>query len=1067
MKHVFSEEIFKPGFELEGPHLVAASAGTGKTYNIQNIYARLVAEKGFRAAQIQVMTYTDAATKELRARVRAVLANMAQFLAGKTEGLGKDEQERLAKLRECARADIGGRGATALLGADADAVARARVELALMEFDQAAISTIHGFCRRALVRFAFETDSAFRTEFADTKSEDLSRRVRDWWRRERPALEGPVKDGLELRTLNRLVQELSRKSDWTVDASAADDPAVFALDRAREIVDAYEEDRPARETQTFDDLLRGLRDALRDAEKGPALAAHLRDEFKAALVDEFQDTDPVQYDIFRRVFLDQEVRPAPALFLVGDPKQAIYSFRGGDIYTYKKAVTDPAVEASAFRLDRNYRSTPRLIDAVNALFMDSPGAYTFGDRSIDYPDALQCDKGRSALTLPDGRDDPSPFRVVEVENASARDQAVVNAVLDILEEQREKGLSPKDIAILVSSHVAGANYRDMLRDVGVPVVLQKAGNVFAGTLAADLRQVLMAMALMGGRGQVKAALLTCFFSFNEEELSDDVVLADMIGFFGDLNQKWQARGFNAAFAALEVHPRCDFRRNLAKLPEGERLLADLMQIVDLAGSAVGEIGPSPEALVGWITERINESGGGEVDSEEYARQLESESDALKIMTIHASKGLEFPVVIVPMSMGRNSISAPFFYHDDEMNLHVGMSDDAAAKAQMEIAAEKMRLLYVAFTRATKRTVVVTVAPNAAVPLGRLFENARHHGAGRDDADSPIAWSEYVPPETPLPPYKPPAKVATALMDARTPRAYSTQPTKGSYSSLSPAAHDSFDGEHDFDVSAETISAADAPVGIFTLPGGTKTGTCWHAILEALPFDASPKDVLEETKKALAIHGLADADEKLFERRSALVADMMTATLDYPLQSPDGNAFTLRDISWADRFSEWEFDFSSAAAADTTAVLAAILRDEWRGDVSKKVFLEALDGWDRPIPKGYLKGFLDLVFRRDGWYYVVDWKSNRLNGQAAGFTADGVAAEMAKEGYFFQYLLYSVALHRFLKETMGTGYSWDSNFGGVRYYFLRSIAAGGEAPVFTDRPGEVLLDRLSVALGLEG
>jgi exodeoxyribonuclease V beta subunit len=132
-----------------------------------------------------------------------------------------------------------------------------------------------------------------------------------------------------------------------------------------------------------------------------------------------------------------------------------------------------------------------------------------------------------------------------------------------------------------------------------------------------------------------------------------------------------------------------------------------------------------------------------------------------------------------------------------------------------------------------------------------------------------------------------------------------------------------------------------------------------------------------------------------------------------------------------------------------------------------VFLEALDGWDRPIPKGYLKGFLDLVFRRDGWYYVVDWKSNRLNGQAAGFTADGVAAEMAKEGYFFQYLLYSVALHRFLKETMGTGYSWDRNFGGVRYYFLRGIAAGGEAPVFADRPGEALLDRLSVALGLEG
>ena len=1062
MKHVFSEEIFEPGFDLEGPHLVAASAGTGKTYNIQNIYARLVAEKGFRVAQIQVMTFTEAATKELRARVRAVLANLARLFAGDTEGIKQDELERLTKLRDCARANVG--------GADADAVARARVELALMEFDQAAISTIHGFCRRALVRFAFETDSAFRTEFADTKSLDLSRRVRDWWRRERPSLEGAVKDALSLGTLSGFVQALSGKSDWIVDAGAADDPASFALARAKEIVDAYEEDRPARETQTFDDLLRGLRGALQDAEKGPALAAHLRDEFKAALVDEFQDTDPVQYDIFRRVFLDPAVRPAPTLFFVGDPKQAIYSFRGGDIYTYKKAVTDPTVAANTFRLDRNFRSTPRLIDAVNALFMDEKKpdgscTYTFGDSTIDYSDALRS-SDKESLTLPDGKADPSPFRIIEVEKASMRGQAVVDTILNILEEQRGNGLTPKDIAILVSSHADGANYRGLLREVGVPAVLQKAGNVFAGQLAADLRQVLMAMALMGGRGQVKAALLTCFFALGEADLSDEVVLADMIGFFGELNQKWQTRGFNAAFAALEAHPRCDFRRNLAKLPDGERLLADLMQIIDLAGSAVREIGPAPEALVNWITERINQSGGGEVDSEEYARQLESESDALKIMTIHVSKGLEFPVVIVPLTRGVDP-SAPYFYHDENLDLHVGTSDEAAAQAKVEHGAERMRLLYVAFTRATKRTVVVTAPPDPDSPLGRLFANARRHGAGADDAASPIAWSAYAPPETPLPSYVPPAKDAAVLSEARKPRVHSPLPTKGSYSSLSPVSHAAGDGEHDFDVDMEPAVEAEAPVGVFTLPGGTKTGTCWHAILERLPFDATAKAVMEETKKALVVHGLADADEQLFAKRSALVADMMTATLDYPLRSPRGDSFALRDIAWADRYSEWEFDFSSAAAAGTTASIAAILREEWGGDASKKMFLDTLEGWNRFIPKGYFKGFLDLVFRKDGYYYVVDWKSNRLNGRAADFDADGVAAEMAKEGYFFQYLLYSVVLHRFLKETMGADYSWNRNFGGVRYYFLRGIAAGGEEPVFADRPSEVLLDRLSSALGLEG
>ena len=1054
MKHVFSEEIFEPGFDLEGPHLVAASAGTGKTYNIQNIYVRLVAEKGFRVSQIQVMTFTEAATKELRGRVRAVLSNMARFLAGATEGMAPDERERLAKLRECARDD---------------AVARARVELALMEFDQAAISTIHGFCRRALVRFAFETDSAFHTELADTKREDLTRCVRDWWRRVRPTLEGPIKDGLDLRKLDWFVHALSEKSDWTVDEGAADDPEAFALARAREIVDAYEEDRPARDTQAFNDLLRGLRDALLDAEKGSALAAHLRDEFKAALVDEFQDTDPIQYDIFRRVFLDPAVRPAPALFFVGDPKQAIYSFRGGDIYTYKKAVTDPAVAARTFRLDRNFRSTPRLIDAVNALFMDDASTCTFGDKSIDYPGPLQCDESKPALALPDGTDDPSPFRIVTVDNKTSRNQAVVDAVLTVLEEQREKGLSPRDIAILVSSHTDGADFRGLLRDVGVPAVLQKAGNVFAGNLASDLRQVLMAMAQMGGRGQVKAALLTRFFSFSEDILADEGNLADMIGFFVDLNQKWQMRGFNAAFAALEAHPSCDFRRKLAKLPDGERLLADLMQIVDLAGSAVKEIGPSPEALVNWITERINQAGkdGGEVDSEAYARQLESESDALKIMTIHVSKGLEFPVVIVPLPMRKMPLAAPFFYHDENLNLHVGLSDEAAERARVECDAERMRLLYVAFTRATKRTVVVGKASDPDSPLGRLFANARRHGAGEDAAASPIAWSRYEPPETPLPPYVPPAREPTTLTDARTPRAYSMRPTKGSYSSLSPAAHGSEGAEHDFDKSEAGAVETETPSGIFTLPGGTKTGTCWHAILEQLPFDAAPKTVLDETKRALTVYGLADADEKSFAKRASLVADMMTAALEYPLQSPRGGSFALRDIPWPDRFSEWEFDFSSSGAADNTAVLAAILREEWAGDSSKKKFLEVLDGWSRPIPKGFLKGFLDLVFRKNGFYYVVDWKSNRLNGHASDFAVEGVCAEMAKEWYFLQYLLYSVVLHRFLKETMGTDYSWERNFGGVRYYFLRGIASGGAAPVFEDRPGEALLEKLSVALGLEG
>ena len=1066
MTQIFSEEIFNPAFSLEGPHLVAASAGTGKTYNIQNIYARLVAEKGFRASEIQVMTFTEKATKELRERIRRILADCLRLYTGDVSGFAPEELDRLEKLRACARSTI--------CDDSPDDVARARIELALMEFDQAAISTIHGFCRRALVRFAFETDSAFKAELADTKAQDLARRVRDWWRCNRQSIPDAVKDGVSIGKIQSYVSAIAGKTDWEVDCALEDDADEFSLARAAEIVGAYEADRPVRTAQTYDDLLRGLRIALQDFTRGPLLAARLRNEFKAALVDEFQDTDPVQYEIFERVFLDSAAEPPPSLFFVGDPKQAIYSFRGGDIYTYKKAVTGSAVAANTFRLDTNFRSTPRLIDAVNALFMDEKkddGSFvrTFGDDSIGYSEKLQSNGKKEPLALADGTSDLSPFRIVMVKNASERSQAVVDAVLRVLEEQRGNGVTPKDIAILTTSNDGGEGFRDALRKVGVPAVLQRAGNVFAGGMAADFRQVLMALAQMGGRGQVRAALLTDFFSFDKARMDDECRFADMVGFFGELNQIWLKRGFNAAIAALEANDECDFRRKLAGLPDGERRLADLMQIIDLADVAAKELGPAPEALVDWITERINLSAdeNGEKNAEEYARQLESESDALKIMTIHVSKGLEFPIVIVPMTEGVK-VTPPYFYHDDTMKLHVALGEEAKAKAIAEHNAERMRLLYVALTRATKRTILVMAEPKPGSPLGILLGNARRNGAGENATDSPIAWTRYEELEEPLPRYSAviPDVKADDLSPALTSRHYSSLPTKGSYSSLSPGEHGSYGDGLDFD-SARRDDVNECAEGVMALSGGAKTGNCWHEILERLPFDAGDDEVLSETSRALLAHGLVSANDESGGNNVGLVAEMIKSVLKCPLSAPDGKSFMLRDIGAQDRFSEWEFNFPSAASVPTTAEIAKILREEWEGDPSKEVFLNALEGWDRPVPKGYFEGFLDLVFRKDGFYYIVDWKSNALKRRVEDFQEDGIAAEMASAGYFFQYLLYSAVLHRFLKETMGSGYSWECNFGGIYYFFLRGIPFNGNKAVFCDRPGEVLLDKLCASLGLEG
>lgn len=1094
MTPIFREEIFSPSFPLDGPHLVAASAGTGKTHNIQNVCARLVMERGLRVSDITVTTFTKAATKELRDRVRGVFANLLRFYGGDTAGMRPEEIERLEKLRECARKK----------SVD-DATAKARVELALQEFDRASVSTIHGFCERALVRFAFETRGAFRTEIGGDASAELGRRARDWWRVNRP--------GFPLAELVAAAKGLGGKSDWKLDkdpATGEDDPCLAA---AAEVVRGYDRDRPLRETQTFQDLLRAVRDALDDPVRGADFARKLRGEFKAVVVDEFQDTDPVQYGIFREAFID--VPPGedrPPVFFVGDPKQAIYAFRGCDIHTYGAAAKSRELAGSTYRLDRNFRSTPKLVDAVNRMFGDpknpdgSVAARTFSDEAIPYDEDVEpTEEAGSRIAglsvgTPDGGtvEDPRPFRIVRAENKDARNAAVVDAVLEILAEQGGKPIKikdtvepfgPKHVAVLVFANDDAREFRRMLRERGVPAVFEKSGNVFAGETAREFRLVLLAMADGGDRGLIRAALATSFFDFpvGELEKEDSAAFADKVGFFASLHRKWTKRGFNAAFAELE--DGCGLRARFAAMPDGERRLADLFQILDLAGAAVRERGPSPETLVDWITERINLSGedAAEEDADEYARELESDADAVRIMTVHGAKGLEFPVTVVPVQSKAQKPRFPFFRHDEAGNLFAGRDEEAAAA---EAAEEKTRLLYVAFTRATRRTIVV--APETAIDaFENLLGNAVRPRPGDPDG-SPFLFSVYDPPVPPRPDYQP-APDAGTVADAETPGNYGPflAKRKGSYSSLAPSkkarngddgtgeenetgsfsdsaadANDSLGRNSDGGDAGSEPSGGDADHPIFDIGGGAKTGTCWHDILERLPFDASPEKILEATAKAMRLHGLSRGDPKEVEERVKTVSEMIRKTLDWTLASPTGKTFSLRDVPTEKRFSEWEFDFSSAAAEDRTPAIAEILRDEWKGDPKKERFLQAVENWDRKIPKGFFVGFLDLLFEHDGFWYVVDWKSNKIGGKKKNFSEAGVREEMAVEGYFFQYLLYSAVLHRFLKETMGGAYSWERHFGGVRYYFLRGIAAGGTAPVFEDRPARKLLDALCEALGLE-
>lgn len=1064
----FNDAIYNPDFDLMGPHLVAASAGTGKTYNIQNIYARLIAEKGFLVSQIQVMTFTEAATHELRDRIRKILMVYSNFLANGVEGISDGEVERIERLWACAKSVFGGDED------EAKRIVRGRIEIALMQFDQASISTIHGFCRRILSRFAFETNSAFNAELEDRKLYDLSRMARDWYRNQI----NNESSSIAINELSEAMVAISQKNGWSLHESEQEGSL---LSVAQNLLNSYENDRSRRDVQSFDDLLKALRDALCDEDKGEALAVMLREEYKAALIDEFQDTDPVQYEIFRRIFLDvPEDFEKPSIFFVGDPKQAIYAFRGGDIYTYREAaMRDDIAGENTFQLNMNFRSTPKLIDAVNLLFKDKSDGLgnitrTFGDDTIPYEEDLKASDSNAPFVFEDGRADPTPFRALIVDNSQDRVHAVVDSVLEMLSERVEPKITPKDIAILSPSHDGITEYANALRKKGIPIVIQNSANVFASQIAKEFYLVIQAMALMGGRRGVKAALFTSFFDYETKNLADDGdvgELADAIAFFSKINHIWLTKGFRTAFTTLETYSKCNMRERFAKMENGERLLADILQIVDLATEASLKLGPSPDILVNWIVDRINKALGDESKSEEYAQELESEDDAVRLMTMHVSKGLQFPVVIVPLSSD-SQLRAPYFYHSDN-KFFVSTLDESKEPAKRENDDEKMRLQYVAFTRAIRRTIVISAIagrfPNRT--FAKLLDGVTQNCAIDEEGENykiigPIRIENYFVSNDEKPNYTPPKIEAPALNDAKATIAFSAVPIRGSYSSLTPTAElEIYDG-HDYDDADTDMAEEFTGDDIFSVPGGAKTGTCWHEILEKVPFDISDAELQKQVELSMRLHGLTTPDETLFSSRVEIVSAMMTKTLDYKLQAPNGEIFSLRDVALVDRVSEWEFDFSSKNSVETTAQIAKILQEEWASDSDKKLFLEAVDGWNRVIPKGYLKGFLDLLFRHNGYYYIVDWKSNSLNLRRSSFCKEGITVEIASKGYFFQYLLYSVVVHRFLKEKLGNDYSWEKCFGGIRYYFLRGIAAAAEAPVFIDRPSEQLLDRLSVALGLE-
>lgn len=1151
---------------LRGERLIEASAGTGKTFTIAALYLRLLLGLGGEAAypraisveELLVVTFTEAATEELRGRIRSNIHEL-----------------RIA----CMRGESDNPLYSALLAeiADKDDAAKTLL-LAERQMDEAAVFTIHGFCQRMLSLNAFESGMLFEQQLIEDESRLRYQACADFWRRhcypltrdiaavihdvwkgprdllksldrwlqgEAPQLksppaadetlaerhqqiigridslkqqwreqvgeiEGVLEDsGLDRRKFNRGNQGkwLEKVTAWAQEETlsyqlpdalekfaqsfllertkAGGEPPVHPLFSAVEsllassltltdlvlaramveIRDAVAREKRRRGELGFDDMLSRLDEALR-GDSGEALASAIRQRFPVAMIDEFQDTDPQQYRIFRRIWRQ---RPETALLLIGDPKQAIYAFRGADIFTYMKARGDVAAH---YTLDTNWRSSPGMVGSVNRLFSLSDNPFMF--REIPFLPVKSAAKNQGLRFTVDAADVPAMnVWLMPGDTVGAGDyqtfmaQLCATQIRDWLSAGQQgrarlrrgetsRPVQASDITVLVRNRLEAAQVREALQTLGIPsVYLSNRDSVFETLEAQELLWLLQAVLSPERENTLRSALATSMFgltaldieNLNQDEQAWDALVEE----FSEYRQIWRQRGVMPMLRALMTARH--IAENLLATRGGERRLTDILHISELLQEAASQL-ESEHALVRWLTQHI-----AEPDSNAASQQMRLESDKhlVQIVTIHKSKGLEYPLVWLPF-IARFRKQDQAFYHDRETFaavLDLGQDEASLELAEAERLAEDLRLLYVALTRAVWHCSL-GVAPLSSrksgnsdfhlSALGRLLQAGEAMDAAglaarlADFCHGDIALQR--PGELDLTPWKAPAASIPPLSARELQRRIADDWRVTSYSGLQQHG---FSGGQDLlprlDVDAAGVGEVveDPQLTPHQFPRGAAPGTFLHSLFEELDFTQPVPDGWMAEK--LQLSGF-DA------QWAPVLTDWLGGVLKTRLPGPD---IALNQLAARDKQVEMAF-YLPIAQLLTAERLDALIRqyDPLSADTPPLDFRQV---------RGMLKGFIDLVFRHEGRYYLLDYKSNWLGEDREAYTRPAMEQAMRAHRYDLQYQLYSLALHRYLRHRLAD-YDYDRHFGGVIYLFLRGMDGqeGGQG-IFTTRPVRPLIDGL--------
>ena len=1072
-----------------------------------------MAEEGLRADELLMVTFTRAAAAEMKQEVREQLLRALNALnAPDSEKL----DPWLANLRKCS--------------ADDYALRRERLETAISNIDSATISTIHGFFQQALGDLGIRSGDAKTPAPAESDAAVAQKVVRDVLVNRfaaNPLALDPTgsKDptGVEAAVL-KVLKETSSNLAAELAPPPSDSPAGQWSSIIQELRTAIKNERVNQGVVAFDDLIVDLVEKLDDPTLGEEIVRVLRARYRLVLIDEFQDTDTFQWRLFSKVF---DLAGVPeeflALIVVGDPKQAIYRFRGADIDAYLKAADDPSM--SKRQMTTNYRSDRPLVDALNAWLT----GHTFGDEDIAYVPVTTPDN--HALARLSGAGEPLQFRFLanpKGETAEPVRSAIAIDVADHIQQLLEDGeIAPEpgssdsprrvkldDICILVRGHNDADPLVEELRKRHIPVVRSRIGSVLESDAIDQLRLLLTAMANPADIRRVRAVQLSWFAPdpvLSAPTPDAGVTIHDPIEVLQTKCRAWanelEARGLVGWYQVLRLDE--DVINEISSDFEAERRLTDLEHIIELLNGQLGGR-RAPVSAVLRALDELKDTMNNEAEAQK--RRIDTDRDVIQITTMHSSKGLEYPIVLMPYPKGIGASSVSVYEDEGVRYVDAAPSidwvdddlDQAERKRRDKIEAEgdELRLLYVAVTRAQHQLVIWWgKAPRDSShkgPLARVLfgstDNLEEETKVDDDTartklqelvqrlGDDVSFEELTKWEDNREWASPSPEITGVLHAEPFPEREIEREGwyRWSYSSLSKGARSTNEGsarggtdetpggpELGADGGPETFNGP-----LLGMQASADFGTFVHELFEVI--DLSTPDLDAEVRAVIESSGQAasfDADPEVLAQGLVLAID---TPLDAAAESP-----TLRSIG-SQRLNELVFHFPLADGDQPVTPSDLFeLAASYEDDQFSEYFKALAAGNRMPAMAGLMTGSIDSVIRigdaTNGSYGVIDYKTNRLHtpGDIAPVSAYGYESmkqAMEHGDYPLQILVYNVALHRMLQLRLAD-YDIDKHIGLTHYLFVRgmigpdtAVRDGQRNGVFAWRPSSELIVAASKLLG---